>query len=241
MAGELGGAVKQLVVLLQRYFVPSGIPPRPAELSFRLPFHRHITMDDHIDTQKHAALMRETVSSFASLISDPLDPYAVKIMKAAPPLAEIAAVARDIRAYLDSEPVRGRICYLYEKFIEMQVVTEINVRWSLRHSDEGEALTLIFKLTPIGSQFLHDLAAAGDEGQTIALVLKPDHEEQEILDLIRSVGHRLTTDKILSEFNKRGNPKALSTTKAKLSSLVKKGLLRNTHLHKPRGYGLPEW
>lgn len=69
-----------------------------------------------------------------------------------------------------------------------------------------------------------------------------DDEEREIIELLRTVGHRLTTSKLLSEFDNRGSVKAESTIKLKLSRMVTAGLLSNRQDIKPhKGYGLPEW
>ena len=69
-----------------------------------------------------------------------------------------------------------------------------------------------------------------------------DDEEQAIIDLIRSVGHRLTTSQLLSEFEHRGQIKAESTIKLKLGRMVRAGLLTNRQdVRPPKGYGLPEW
>jgi hypothetical protein len=69
-----------------------------------------------------------------------------------------------------------------------------------------------------------------------------DDEEREVIELIRSVGHRLTTTQLLSEFGQRGQIKAESTVKLKLSRMVAAGLLTNRQDVRPhKGYGLPEW
>jgi len=63
-----------------------------------------------------------------------------------------------------------------------------------------------------------------------------DSEEAAIVALLREVGHRLTTSQILSEFSKRNEPKAESTTKLKLSQLVRRRVLNNRSDSQPRGY-----
>jgi hypothetical protein len=69
-----------------------------------------------------------------------------------------------------------------------------------------------------------------------------DDDEREIIELLHSVGHRLTTTKLLAEFEAKGNIKAESTIKLKLARMVDVGLLTNRHDVRPfKGYGLPEW
>jgi hypothetical protein len=188
----------------------------------------------------HAVSISLKVSTFACLITDPVHTCAVTIMNNLPPIAEIATTARDVQFHLESESVRGRLAYLFEKFCAMKLFSEIKVGWTTEVWPPTD-LRVVLTLTPIGSQFLSDFATAGEETQVVTQVLRPDREEQEILNLLQSVGHRLTTTQILQEFNRRNNPKADSTTKAKLSSLVKKGLLTTRRSPKPSGYALPEW
>jgi hypothetical protein len=68
-----------------------------------------------------------------------------------------------------------------------------------------------------------------------------DADEQAIVELIIEVGRRLTTAELLDEFSRRGELKAESTTKGKLSNLTKRGILNNRHDTSTKGYGLPEW
>ena len=241
MATELLGAVKQLVVLLERWFTQSGIPPRPAELPYPLATKKPglVTGHEYVAAMRHTDVIKASLPNFSALISDPLHPCAVEVMNALPQLADIAATMRDIRGYL-SEAGRERIEYLWKKLFAMQLFSDVTVSCTSELGTPAR-LGIVLTLTPIGSQFLSDFATAGEEAQVVAQVLKPDQEEQEILDLIRSVGHRITTTSLLGEFSRRGNPKADSTTKAKLSSLVKKGLLTTRRSPKPSGYGLPEW
>ena len=100
-----------------------------------------------------------------------------------------------------------------------------------------------FDLTPIDEHFLLDLVSAAEESSAIQLprIMELDEEERLIVELLRSVGRRLTTGQILSEFSQRDQIKAESTTKLKLSSLVKKGVLTNRQDVRPAGYGLSEW
>lgn len=85
---------------------------------------------------------------------------------------------------------------------------------------------------------MRSLRAIADE-LAVSPVLDP--EEEAIVGLIVSVGHRLTTTQILSEFNRRGIIKAESTIKGKLAQLTKREVLVNRSDTSPKGYGLPEW
>jgi hypothetical protein len=67
MAAEFVGAVKQLIVLLRRYFTPSGIPPRPAELSYTLAtlIPGKVTDDEHrIATDYARVLIKASSTEF---------------------------------------------------------------------------------------------------------------------------------------------------------------------------------
>lgn len=242
MAGESIGAVKQLVVLLRRYFVPSGIPPRPAELSYLLATQTYgkVTDAEQSAARDDLAFFWDDIS-FASLIADPPDLITSEIMEHLPTLSEIAATLRDVKESLISEAGREHYRYLFDKLMERDVFTDFSVGVRKKNKNAPEELYVTFVLTPIGEPFIADLEVADFESRTLAQIMETDKDEQDILDLLREVGHRLTTMQILAEFNFRKNPKGGSTIKAKLSGLVKRGLLRNSHLHKPGGYGLPEW
>ena len=118
--------------------------------------------------------------------------------------------------------------------------TDFSVGVRKKNRNSPEELYITFALTPIGEPFISDLEVADFESRTLAQIMETDKDEQDILDLLRSVGHRLTTMQIFDEFNRRNNPKGGSTIKAKLSSLVKRRILTNSHFQKPGGYGLPE-
>lgn len=66
-------------------------------------------------------------------------------------------------------------------------------------------------------------------------------KEQEILDLIGSVGERMTTGVILRELEARRGPTSEGTTKMALSHLRRMGFLTNRQDVSPKGYGLAEW
>jgi len=65
--------------------------------------------------------------------------------------------------------------------------------------------------------------------------------EQQIVDVICKVGHRLTTNGVLAQLEADGQPAAESTTKASLASLTRSKVLTNRRDTSPRGYGLPHW
>ena len=242
MAGESIGAVKQLVVLLRRYFTPSGIPPRPAELSCLLATQDcgKVTDDEYRTARASVDFFWDEIS-FASLIADPPDPFATEVMEHLPTLSEIAATLRDVKQSLISEAGRERYRYLFDKLLEQDVFTDLSVGVRKKNRNGPEELYVTFVLKPIDEPFISDLEVSDFESRTLAEIMETDKDEQDIMDLLRSVGHRLTTMQLLDEFNRRNNPKAGSTLKAKLSSLVKRRILTTSHLHKPGGYGLPEW
>jgi len=64
---------------------------------------------------------------------------------------------------------------------------------------------------------------------------------QDIISVLRSAGHRLTTSQILNALDKRYMTWGESTVKAKLAEMVRDGTLTNDPNARPQGYGLPEW
>jgi hypothetical protein len=72
---------------------------------------------------------------------------------------------------------------------------------------------------------------------------EPSHWEvdPQIMETLRAVGHRLTTEKLLTEMTRRGLHPSNSTVKKRLAYLVKARRLTNDSKVRPRGYGLPAW
>jgi hypothetical protein len=66
-------------------------------------------------------------------------------------------------------------------------------------------------------------------------------QQQELLDVIREAGHRLTTEQVLDALNAKGKRRSEGTTKNILASLVQFGPLTNATDEFGKGYGLPEW
>jgi len=65
--------------------------------------------------------------------------------------------------------------------------------------------------------------------------------EENIIDVIRAAGHRITGKEVLAELRKRHGAASEGTTKVTLASLVRRVLLTNRQDVIPKGYGLPEW
>jgi hypothetical protein len=73
-------------------------------------------------------------------------------------------------------------------------------------------------------------------------VRKPEGRiDRQILETIRSVGHRLTTHALLAEMERRGCQPSEPYVKKRCSALVKGGRLTNERAARPPGYGLAEW
>jgi hypothetical protein len=66
-------------------------------------------------------------------------------------------------------------------------------------------------------------------------------QQQEIVDVIREAGRRLTTDEVLQALQRNGKRRSEGTTKTTLAVLVQFGPLTNATDNYGRGYGLPEW
>jgi hypothetical protein len=65
--------------------------------------------------------------------------------------------------------------------------------------------------------------------------------DREIIETLRAVGRRLTTEGLLGEMSRRGLNPSGSTVKKRLAELVKGRRLNNDPKARPRGYGLPGW
>jgi hypothetical protein len=65
--------------------------------------------------------------------------------------------------------------------------------------------------------------------------------DREILDVLKDVGHRLSTREILAEMTRRGHNPSESTVGHRLAEMVKDGRLTKDRKARPPGYGLPGW
>jgi hypothetical protein len=244
VATQLTGAVKQLAVVLRRYFVPVGNPPEMPSWRYRHKSvsHQHspetysgdeLTVENRLamSISHHALAQVFTMSEsgrvlyFSSLMEDQLHPLTEEAIAAIPPLAQVAALLKDVKDGIEScDYPPQRLSYLFEKLCKEQWAERAGVGIDME-AGIGVAVWIQFHLQPIAEQFVTDLLQAADEAgmTTQPRVMDQDEDERQIVKLLESIGHRLTTDQILSEFSKRGQVKAESTTKLKLSTLIKKG------------------
>jgi hypothetical protein len=65
--------------------------------------------------------------------------------------------------------------------------------------------------------------------------------DRQIIEALRAVGHRLTTEELLVEMSDRGWNPSDSAVKKRLAELARDGRLTKDPKARPRGYGLPEW
>jgi hypothetical protein len=65
--------------------------------------------------------------------------------------------------------------------------------------------------------------------------------DPQIIETLRAVGRRLTTEGLLTKMSDRGLHPSVSTVKKRLAYLVKAGRLTKDSKARPRGYGLPQW
>ncbi len=65
--------------------------------------------------------------------------------------------------------------------------------------------------------------------------------EQNIRDVLKNAGHRMTTAKIIAALEVKHGAASTGTTKNALAGMVRNGHLDNRQDGKPAGYGLPEW
>jgi hypothetical protein len=91
--------------------------------------------------------------------------------------------------------------------------------------------------------------STGTGGQTGTAISAPSlgapgrttRREQEIIDIIREAGRRLTGEQVLTELDRKRGSASPGTTKNYLASLVRQKRLTNRRDVDPPGYGLPEW
>lgn len=141
-------------------------------------------------------------------------------------------------------------CFSVEDKDGRKIDVDPDMRWYLHLWNRGHFEKLDFEMDGlITMQLCEDVFGASwtllsKMGQTglHQRSVPLDRDEEEIVELIEQVGHRLTTSEILSEFACRDQIKAESTIKAKLGRMVKSGHLNNRQDTQPyKGYGLPEW
>ncbi len=65
--------------------------------------------------------------------------------------------------------------------------------------------------------------------------------EEDILETLRTAGHRLTTMQLLEALSREERLHGESTVKTHLASMVRRQLLTKDPDANPHGYGLPEW
>jgi hypothetical protein len=88
---------------------------------------------------------------------------------------------------------------------------------------------------------------ASGNGQTEAPLVVTANEtrlspsEQNIRDVLKNAGHRMTTDRIIAALEVKHGAASTGTTKNALAGMVRNGHLDNRRDVKPAGYGLPEW
>jgi hypothetical protein len=65
--------------------------------------------------------------------------------------------------------------------------------------------------------------------------------ERDILEIISTSGHRMVTQQVVSDLEKKNGAASLGTAKTTLAVLVRRKLLTNRTDERGRGYGLAEW
>ena len=65
--------------------------------------------------------------------------------------------------------------------------------------------------------------------------------QEDIIRIIQSAGHRLTTTQVLNAFGSQGKIVSTGTTKVYFAELVRNNHLTNRRDTDPPGYGLSEW
>lgn len=83
--------------------------------------------------------------------------------------------------------------------------------------------------------------AQHSSGSVLRPRVKLRPQQQEIVDVIREAGRRLTTDEVLAALERKGKRRSEGTTKIILAAMVQFGPLTNSTDKYGRGYGLPDW
>jgi hypothetical protein len=96
------------------------------------------------------------------------------------------------------------------------------------------ALQSVLNSSPISPAREQQILTVGEELGTWQL-------DRQVQETLQSVGHRLTTSKLLYEMERRRIPVDESSLKKRLAAMVKANRLTNDPKARPRGYGLPDW
>jgi hypothetical protein len=244
MSRELMGAIEQLVGILRRHFIAVGSPPRLVSWSYIVgdrslpPKERYaVLMDERFDRIREPGF-----NQLSALIKDVPDPLIAEAIKFIEPLTETAIALKKARIYIERErldPAAAHCCYLFDELLKKRWFKPSSacLRVNVTHIRWG------YSFRVFNERFLSDLIEAAHKtvARDISSALSLDREEQDIVDLLASVGHRMSTNEILGEFNRQGQIKAESTTKGKLAQLTKRKILNNRTDTNPKGYGLPAW
>lgn len=92
-----------------------------------------------------------------------------------------------------------------------------------------------------GTDMADQVEGAARLAQAFRETIQLPPKQQEILELLRSTGKRMTTDMILQKLEASRGPTSVGTTKDALSQLRRMGFLTNRQDVTPKGYGLAEW
>jgi hypothetical protein len=131
----------------------------------------------------------------------------------------------------------GRLDYHVSHFFDVPVVKPGMTRdWEEREFNPNRAGAMLAEL----DQRIGEIEAA------LCTVGKPTadvqrNSDREIVETLRAVGHRLSTEKLLDAMDKRRLNPSPSTVKKRLAAMVKDERLTKDPKSRPRGYGLPEW
>jgi hypothetical protein len=127
VSAELVGAAKQLIVILQRYFRPSGHPPEMPKWLFVVNTARAVSVDG----------VGHESSTFASLAEpEPLDPYLREALDKIPPLQETAETLQTVLRIIDEGNTRdSRLAHLIRRPLEMDWMKSRTA--SILHADSN--------------------------------------------------------------------------------------------------------
>ena len=193
MSAELIGAVKQLVVLLTRYFTPFGNPPIPQRWMYPLPTStpRRVSKKESLGAVHHffdIATGDSYVTRFSSLISTSPDPRITELFAGIPPLLAVSQALKDAEVQIRSAEGRAtRLQYLFNKLCEREWSNCGEVSTTFE-AGIPVSLQIGFDLTPIEEAFLSDFVSPAEEISDVQLprIMELDKEERLIVEPLRT-------------------------------------------------------
>lgn len=245
MSLELRDSILRLILSLRKGFEGHGPRSKGQRWSYQLRELNRVedagpALTDGEADARFAECRKPEVCTFAAFLRDPPHYMVTEAIAGIPFLGEVAANFTGARRLVDAEREHlgaAECSVLFDMLCEREWFTDPS------YSISRKKVSWVCILAVVPSDTLLRLleSAQATISYNITTALALDAVQKEVVELLRSVGHRMSTEEILTEFNNRGTPKAESTLKGKLASAVQKGAITTNRTVNPPGYGLPEW